>query len=53
MTPEQCYLFDINGYLHLSNVLSDRELAAARAAIDRYIKQKQAPAIGRKCLFFW
>ena len=37
MTPEQRYLFDINGYLHLPNVLSDSELAAARAAVDRYI----------------
>lgn len=37
MTPEQRYLFDINGYLHLPNVLSNRELAAGRAAIDRYI----------------
>ena len=96
MTPEQRYLFDINGYLHLPNVLSDSELTAAQAAIDRYMatpddeltdsfsrsddgkfyangfafdrssrrtwcglrKQdqnhaKQAPAIGRKCLFFW
>ncbi|NKB68568.1 MAG: hypothetical protein GKR89_16015 [Candidatus Latescibacteria bacterium] len=37
MTPEQRYLFDINGYLHLPNVLSSRELAAARAAVDRYM----------------
>ena len=36
MTPEQRYLFDINGYLHIPNLLSDNELAAARAAIDRY-----------------
>ena len=37
MTPEQRYLFDINGYLHLPNVLSASELAGTRAAIDRYI----------------
>ena len=37
MTPEQRYLFDINGYLHIPNVLSDSELVAARAAVDRYI----------------
>ena len=30
MTPEQRYLFDINGYLHLPNVLSASELAAAQ-----------------------
>ena len=37
MTPEQRYLFDINGYLHIPNVLSDSELAAAREAVDRYM----------------
>ncbi|HHZ89045.1 TPA: hypothetical protein EYN65_00545 [Candidatus Poribacteria bacterium] len=37
MTPEQRYLFDIKGYLHIPKVLSDSELAAARAAIDRYM----------------
>ena len=37
MTPEQRYLFDINGYLHLPGVLSDDELDAARAAVDRYV----------------
>ena len=37
MTPEQRYLFDINGYLHIPNVLSNSELVAARAAVDRYI----------------
>ena len=30
MTPEQRYLFDIKGYLHIPKVLSDSELAAAR-----------------------
>ena len=37
MTPEQRYLLDLNGYLHLQNVLSPRELAACRAAADRHI----------------
>ena len=37
MTPEQRYLFDLHGYLHIPNLLSDSELAAARAAVDRYI----------------
>lgn len=37
MTPEQRYLFDINGYLHIPNVLSDSQLAASRSAIERYM----------------
>ena len=37
MTPEQRYLFDINGYLHIRQVLNAEELAAAQAAVDRYI----------------
>ena len=37
MTPEQRYLFDINGYLHLHNVLRDSQLAASRSAIERYM----------------
>ena len=37
MTPEQRYLFDINGYLHIPDVLSEAELAAAREAIERYV----------------
>ncbi len=28
MTPEQRYLFDLHGYLHIPNLLSDSELAA-------------------------
>ena len=39
MTPEQRYLFDINGYLHLPGVLSADELAAARAAFDRCLRR--------------
>ena len=37
MTPEQRYLFDTNGYLHIRQVLNAEELAAAQAAVDRYI----------------
>ena len=37
MLPEQRYLFDVNGYLHIPNVLSNSELAAARSAVDRYV----------------
>ena len=37
MTPEQRYLFDINGFLLLRNVLSEAELTAGREAIDRYV----------------
>nr|DAC82023.1 TPA_exp: hydroxylase [uncultured bacterium] len=37
MTPEQRYLFDLNGYLHLENALSAEELSAASEAADRYI----------------
>ena len=37
MTPEQRYLFDVTGYLHLKNVMSDEELKAAQAAANEYI----------------
>lgn len=37
MTPEQRYLFDVTGYLHLKNALSDEELESARAAANEYI----------------
>jgi hypothetical protein len=37
MTEEQRYLFDLNGYLHLRNVLSNEELSAAQEAAERYI----------------
>ena len=37
MTPEQRYLFDVTGYLHLKNALSDEELKAAQAAANEYI----------------
>lgn len=37
MTPEQRYLFDVQGYLHLKGVLNAEEVHAARAAAERYI----------------
>lgn len=37
MTTEQRYLFDLSGFLHLENVLSDVELQRCREASDQYI----------------
>ena len=37
MTPEQRYVFDSAGYLHLKNVLDEEELRGAQEAADRYI----------------
>jgi hypothetical protein len=37
MTPEQRYLFDVFGYLHLENALSPDELAACQNATKRYM----------------
>ena len=37
MTPTQRYLFDLQGYLHITDVLTPEQLASGRAAIDRYI----------------
>ena len=37
MTPEQRYLFDVSGYLHLKNVLTTEEVASARDAAERYM----------------
>ena len=37
MTAEQRYLFDLHGYLLVRNALSAEELAAARAAAERYV----------------
>ena len=37
MTPEQRYLFDLTGYLHLRNLMSEAELRPAQAAAARYI----------------
>ena len=38
MTPEQRYLFDMTGYLHLKNVLSGDELQQAQEAAERYVQ---------------
>lgn len=37
MKPTQRYLFDLQGYLHIADVLSQEQLDAGRKAIDRYI----------------
>ncbi|MDA1141125.1 MAG: hypothetical protein O3B01_21365 [Planctomycetota bacterium] len=37
MTPEQRYLFDVYGYLHLENVFGGADLKAAQDAADRYV----------------
>ncbi len=37
MTSEQRYFFDTTGYLHLPSALDSTELAAAQAAVQRYI----------------
>jgi hypothetical protein len=42
MTPEQRYFFDVAGYLHVENVLSDEELTSAQEAADRYISMPPA-----------
>ena len=34
MTPEQRYLFDLQGFLHLESALSDAELSAAQNALS-------------------
>ena len=38
MTPKQKYLFDLNGYLHIANVLSGDGLRATQQAVERCIK---------------
>lgn len=37
MTPEQRYLFDVTGYLHLKNVIENEKLKAAQEAANEYI----------------
>ncbi|NKB69475.1 MAG: hypothetical protein GKR89_20580 [Candidatus Latescibacteria bacterium] len=37
MTPQQRYLFDVTGYLHLPNALSPDELERGRRATQRYL----------------
>ena len=34
MTPEQRYLFDITGYLHIEGALTGSDLEQAQAAAD-------------------
>ena len=37
MTPEQRYLFDVTGYLHVKNAVTGEALAKAQEAADRYV----------------
>ena len=37
MTPEQHYLFDVTGYLHIKNAVTGDALKEAQDAVDRYI----------------
>ena len=37
MTPEQRYLFDVTGYLHIEGALTGADLEKAQAAADQYI----------------
>ena len=41
MTPKQRYLFDLTGYIHLKNVLSDEELKNAQDAVERCVQTPQ------------
>ena len=36
MTPEQRYLFDVQGFLHLKGAIAPDEVQRARAAAERY-----------------
>ena len=38
MTPEQRYLFDVSGFLHLPNALSEEELKNAQEAFERVVR---------------
>ena len=38
MTPKQRYLFDLTGYLHLKDVLTDNKLEKAQKAINRLLR---------------
>jgi hypothetical protein len=42
MTEEQRYLFDLNGYLHLKNVMTEEEVAAASKAARQYVETDEA-----------
>ena len=43
MTPEQRYLFDVQGFLLLSGALSDDEVASARTAAEKYSRSESLP----------
>ena len=43
MTPEQRYFFDVAGYLHLENALSDEELRRAQEAAEPQAEVPAAP----------
>ena len=45
MTPQQRYLFDCHGFLHLKGVLSPTELTLARAAFER-ARLRSSPSRG-------
>jgi hypothetical protein len=48
MTAQQRYMLDVFGFLKIEGALSDRELADAQAAADRYITlAQQAPQVCR------
>ena len=38
MTPSQRYFFDVAGYLHIKNALTEKELSDGRLACERYMK---------------
>ena len=40
MTEDEKYLFDLNGYLVVENVLTENELALANEAVDRHPRQR-------------
>ena len=37
MTPDQRYLFDTTGYLHLAGILQGSALQKAQQAVQRYV----------------
>lgn len=41
MTEDEKYLFDLNGYIVVENVLTDDDLNLANEAIDRHMDQGQ------------
>ncbi len=44
MTDKERFLFDLNGYLMLEDVLTGEEVAAANQAIDRHSHLLAGPA---------